>query len=121
MPKPIEYFFTTPSHHRVHHGRNDKYLDKNYGSTFIIWDRIFGTFEPEVEKADYGITTPVNSYNPVYLVFHEWIDIFRDLRQATTWRDRWNALVAPPGKYVPTGPLRGQPILVEKEKQKEVA
>ena len=81
LPRPIEFIFTTPSHHRVHHARNEQYLDKNYGSTFIIWDRIFGTFQPEVEKPDYGITTPVNSYNPIYLNFHEWMDIFRDVRK----------------------------------------
>lgn len=121
LPRPIEYVFTTPSHHRVHHGRNDKYIDKNYGSTFIIWDRIFGTFEPEVEKADYGITTPVDSYNPVYLVFHEWIDIFRDIAQATTWRDRWQALVSSPGKYVPTGPIRGGGNMKEEERHKNAA
>lgn len=79
LPKPFEYIFTTPSHHRVHHGTNEQYLDKNYGSTLIIWDRIFGTFEPEVEKPIYGITTPVNSYNPVYLVFHDVIDLAKEL------------------------------------------
>ena len=105
----------------MHHARNDKYLDRNYGSTLIIWDRMFGTFQPEEEQADYGITTPVNSYNPVYLVFHEWIDIFRDIYQATTWRDRWNALIAPPGKYVPTGRLRGQAEGPKTERQKEAA
>ena len=89
LPKPIEYIFTTPSHHRVHHARNDKYLDKNYGSTLIIWDRMFGTFQKEEEQADYGITTPVNSYNPVYLCFHEWLDIVRDIRKSKTWRDAY--------------------------------
>jgi sterol desaturase/sphingolipid hydroxylase (fatty acid hydroxylase superfamily) len=79
LPKPIEYIFTTPSHHRVHHGRNKKYIDKNYGSTLIIWDRIFGTFEPEIEESIYGITTPVNSYNPVYLVFHDLIDMLKEM------------------------------------------
>lgn len=78
----IEYFFTTPSHHRVHHGTNEKYLDKNYGSTLIIWDRLFGTFQAEEEQAYYGITTPVNSYNPIKLNFHEWVDIVRDFRKA---------------------------------------
>ncbi len=82
LPAPIEYIFTTPSHHRVHHAINEKYIDKNYGSTLIIWDRMFGTFEPESEKPVYGITEPVNSYNPVTLVFHEWVDIFRDVRRA---------------------------------------
>jgi len=82
LPKPIEFIFTTPSHHRVHHARNEQYLDKNYGSTFIIWDRIFGSFQPEIEEPEYGITTPVNSYNPVYLNFHEWMDIFKDVGHA---------------------------------------
>lgn len=90
LPRPIEYIFTTPSHHRVHHARNEKYLDKNYGSTFIIWDRMFGTFMEEEETPEYGITVPVNSYNPIYLVFHEVMDITRDifrsknLKQAAT-------------------------------------
>lgn len=79
LPKPIEYIFTTPSHHRVHHAVNPDYIDKNYGSTFIIWDRIFGTFQEEKEQAKYGITKPVNSYNPVILVFHAWGDLFVDL------------------------------------------
>lgn len=79
LPKPIEYIFVTPSHHRVHHAVNDKYIDKNYGSTFIIWDRLFGTFQAEEEKARYGITKPVNSYNPFYLVFHAWGEMFRDI------------------------------------------
>ena len=79
LPKPIEYVFTTPSHHRVHHSTNKQYIDKNYGSTLIIWDRMFGTFEPEVEKPVYGITKPVNSFNPVYLVFHELADLVKDL------------------------------------------
>jgi sterol desaturase/sphingolipid hydroxylase (fatty acid hydroxylase superfamily) len=82
LPKPIEFLFTTPSHHRVHHARNEQYLDKNYGSTLIIWDRMFGTFQAEVDEPDYGITTPVNSYNPIYLNFHEWMDIFRDMKNS---------------------------------------
>lgn len=79
LPRPIEFIFTTPSHHRVHHATNVKYLDKNYGSTLIIWDRIFGTFKEEEETPDYGILKPVGSYNPVYLVFHEAIDIVKDM------------------------------------------
>jgi sterol desaturase/sphingolipid hydroxylase (fatty acid hydroxylase superfamily) len=79
LPKPIEFIFTTPSHHRVHHSSNPKYIDKNYGSTFIIWDRIFGTFQKEEENPVYGITKPVNSYNPVYLVFHEVLDLIKDV------------------------------------------
>ena len=98
LPRPIEYIFVTPSHHRVHHGRNKQYLDKNYGSTFIIWDRIFNSFEPEVEKPDYGITTPVNSYNPVYLNFHEWMDIFRDVRKSRTLKQALVMIIDSPSR-----------------------
>lgn len=96
LPRPIEYIFTTPSHHRVHHATNTKYLDKNYGSTFIIWDRMFGTFKAEEETPDYGILKPVNSYNPVYLVFHEAIDIFKDMRTYRTPRAWWRILFGSP-------------------------
>jgi len=98
LPKPIEYIFTTPSHHRVHHARNDKYLDKNYGSTFIIWDRIFGTFQGEEEKADYGITRPINSYNPVYLCFHEWMDIVRDVKNSKSLKEAYVMTFVRPSK-----------------------
>lgn len=87
LPRPIEFIFTTPSHHRVHHAKNEKYINKNYGSTFIIWDRMFGTFQPEEEQAIYGITKQIKSYNPVYLSFHEWIDIIRDANKAGNWRE----------------------------------
>jgi sterol desaturase/sphingolipid hydroxylase (fatty acid hydroxylase superfamily) len=100
LPAPIEYFFTTPSHHRVHHASDEHYLDKNYGSTFIIWDRIFGTFMPEGERPNYGITKPVTSYNPVYLVFHEWVDIFKDLKKAESFAEGWKILFAPPAEDV---------------------
>jgi sterol desaturase/sphingolipid hydroxylase (fatty acid hydroxylase superfamily) len=96
LPRPIEYIFVTPSHHRVHHGTNDKYLDKNYGSTLIIWDRMFGTFQGEEEKANYGILTQINSYNPVWLVFHEWVDIFKDMATYRTPKAWWRILFGGP-------------------------
>jgi len=96
LPKPIEYIFTTPSHHRVHHSTNEKYIDKNYGSTFIIWDRMFGTFQAEEEQPVYGITKPVNSHNPFYLVFHEWIDVFKDLARAKSLKEIWQILFGSP-------------------------
>lgn len=102
MPRWVEFFFVTPSHHRVHHATNEKYIDKNYGSTFIIWDRIFGSFEPEVEKPVYGITKPVNSYNPVYLVFHEYIDLVKDLRLARSPKQFYQILFSGPGVEVVT-------------------
>lgn len=98
LPPPIEYFFVTPSHHRVHHGRNEKYLDKNYGSTFIFWDRMFGTFEPETEKVDYGIITPVNSFNPVFLVFHEHWDILKDIFRSKSFNEAWRRTFVRPVK-----------------------
>lgn len=100
LPKPIEFFFTTPSHHRVHHASDAHYLDKNYGSTFIIWDRIFGTFMPEGERPTYGITKPVKSYNPVYLVFHEWADIVSDLKKARNFNETYRILFGKPGDEV---------------------
>lgn len=96
LPAPIEYIFTTPSHHRVHHASDEQYLDKNYGSTFIIWDRIFGTFAEEKERPHYGITKPVKSYNPIYLVFHEWADIMRDVKKARSVKEAMRILFSPP-------------------------
>lgn len=96
LPAPIEYIFTTPSHHRVHHSVNEKYIDKNYGSTLIIWDRMFGTFEPEVEQARYGITKPVDSYNPFFLVFHEWVEVGKDIRRAKSIKEGWIILFGSP-------------------------
>jgi hypothetical protein len=98
LPRPIEFFFTTPSHHRVHHAKDDHYLDKNYGSTFIIWDRMFGTFQPELNTPNYGITKPPESYNPVYLVFHEFIAIWKDLKKADGWREWAFILFASPAE-----------------------
>ncbi|WP_375560762.1 sterol desaturase family protein [Bernardetia sp. OM2101] len=101
MPIWFEYIFVTPSHHRVHHGTNEHYLDKNFGSTFIIWDRIFGTFEPEGEEAKYGITVPINTKNPVRLVFHEFVDIAKDLRKVRSPKQAFKVLFSPPGTYNP--------------------
>ena len=97
MWAPIEFLFVTPSHHRVHHGSEEKYLDKNYGSTLIIWDRIFGTFCPEQERPNYGILHPVNSYNPVTLVFHEHVDILRDMAKYRHPKAWWRILFGGPG------------------------
>ncbi len=99
LPRPIEYFFTTPSHHRVHHAVDAEYIDKNYGSTFIIWDRMFGTFQEEKHQPTYGITKPVNSYNPLTLNFHVWGDLFRELRQARSLKDVWQITFGYPGTW----------------------
>ncbi|WP_242928714.1 sterol desaturase family protein [Pontibacter vulgaris] len=100
LPAAIEYIFVTPSHHRVHHGSNALYIDKNYGSTSIIWDRLFGTYQEEVERPVYGLTKPIGSYNPFYLVFHEWLDIWKDLKGASSLKDMFNLLFMPPGTLV---------------------
>lgn len=99
LPWLIEFIWVTPSHHRVHHGINPKYIDKNYGSSLIIWDRMFGTFQKEEEKVDYGITTPVKSFNPVYLNFHIWIDLFRDMRHAKSLKDVKEITFGYPGSW----------------------
>ena len=92
LPKPIEFFFVTPSHHRVHHGRNEKYLDKNYGSTFIIWDRMFGTFQPEEEQSDYGVINQPKGHNPITLNFHVWKDIFVNMKNADSIKEAFQIL-----------------------------
>lgn len=99
LPKPIEYIFTTPSHHRVHHSKNEKYLDKNYGSTLIIWDRMFGTFQEMEEKPVYGITKPINTFNPIKLVFHEWQAYFKDIFKAKSLKDVWQINFGSPVDY----------------------
>lgn len=75
----LEWFLSTPSHHRVHHASNIKYLDKNMGMVLIIWDRLFGTFQKEEEEVVYGLTSNLKSYDPINMVFHEWKNIFNDL------------------------------------------
>jgi sterol desaturase/sphingolipid hydroxylase (fatty acid hydroxylase superfamily) len=99
MPRWFEYVFVTPTNHRVHHGKNTAFIDKNYGSMFIIWDRIFGTYVEPGEVPVYGVTQPINSQNPAYLVFHEYIDIARDLWHSKTWKDRRKILFGRPGEY----------------------
>ncbi len=96
LPKPIEFFFVTPSHHRVHHATNEHYLDKNYGSTFIIWDRIFGTFMEEKEQPVYGLTKQVDSYNPITLNFHEWSDIVKDVRKSKSLKEAYAMMFTRP-------------------------
>ncbi len=94
---PLEAVMNTPSHHRVHHGSNQEYLDRNHAGILIIWDRLFGTFEPERNRVVYGLTRNINSYNPVRIAFHEWIDIWNDVRQAPTWRLKLRYVFGRPG------------------------
>jgi len=94
---PLELVLNTPAHHRVHHGSNPRYLDKNYGGMLIVWDRLFGTFEPEVERVRYGLVHNVSTFNPVRIAFHEFAAMLRDLRAAKSWRAVWIAVAREPG------------------------
>lgn len=98
MPRWFEAVMNTPSHHRVHHATNPLYLDRNYAGVFIIWDRMFGTFQREVdsETIRYGIVRQLGSFNLLWAVFHEWIGIFRDLWSAP-WRHKLSYLLREPG------------------------
>lgn len=99
LPRWFEYVFNTPSHHRVHHGSNPQYLDKNYGGILIIWDRLFGTFEPEQETVTYGLTKNIHTYNPLKIAFHGWAELFHQLRHAPNLSTKWQVLSKPPGWY----------------------
>lgn len=97
FPKPIEFIFNTPSHHRVHHSSQTKYLDKNYAGTLIIWDRLFGSFKEEEERPIYGLTTNINTYNPLVIAFHEWIAIGKDIWKARNIKQVLGYSFGPPG------------------------
>ncbi len=99
LPKLLEWAFNTPSHHRVHHGTNARYLDRNYGGVFIVWDRLFGTFEAERddEPVRYGIVRNLATFNPLWVAFHEWVAIGSDVISARGLRGKWMAIVGPPG------------------------
>lgn len=93
----VDYVVNTPSHHRVHHGTNRQYLDKNFGGVLIIWDRMFGTFEPEVEAVRYGIVKPLNSFNPLWANFHCWWDLVQESKSLSRRSDRIKLWFMNPG------------------------
>ena len=99
LPGWVEAIMVTPTNHRVHHGKNETYIDVNYGSMFIFWDKLFGTYRKPGEDPEYGVKQPINSGNPVYLVFHEYIDWMRDVWNAPGWKSRWKATFGRPGEY----------------------
>ncbi|WP_327150872.1 sterol desaturase family protein [Nocardia sp. NBC_01329] len=94
---PIEYLFNTPSHHRVHHGSNNPYLDRNYGGVFIVWDRLFGSYADEVEPARYGLVHNIDTRNPIRVNYAEFAAMLCDIANAKTWAGRFGYLLAPPG------------------------
>jgi len=95
----LEYFMSTPSHHRVHHASNVKYLDKNMGMVFIIWDKLFGTFVAEDEKENvvYGLTENIKTHHPLKMVFHEWINMAQDLKKPSSLKAKFMYVFGPPG------------------------
>ena len=107
MPNWFEAIFNTPSHHRVHHATNPQYLDRNHAGVFIIWDRLFGTFEPEVEKPKYGLVTNLETNNPVKVAFTEWYYLLTDFTSSkTSILNKFKYLIKPPGwKHDNTGVL----------------
>ncbi len=113
MPRWFEAVMNTPSHHRVHHGRNPRYLDSNYAGVFIIWDKMFGTFVPEQEddKVDYGLVTNIGTFNPLRVAFHEWVSVFKDMGQpGLTLKQRIGYALNPPG-WRHDDPTRGSDSL----------
>jgi sterol desaturase/sphingolipid hydroxylase (fatty acid hydroxylase superfamily) len=107
LPRPIEFIFSTPSNHRVHHGTHPLYLDRNFGQILIIWDRLFGTYAEENEALPrrYGLVHNVGTFNPLRLVFYPWIALVRDVVRAKSWRERWYYVMGPPG-WSPDGSSR---------------
>ena len=97
LPRPIEAVFNTPSHHRVHHGADQQYLDRNYGGVLIVWDKLFGTFEPEIRRVTYGLTKNIDTYNPLRVGYHEFIDIGRDVARRHGPAQQAASRVRPPG------------------------
>ena len=93
---PIEWIFVTPSHHRVHHGSNETYIDKNYGNLLIIWDKFFGTFEAETEKVKYGLVKNVNTFNPIKITFMGWQEIYRDVKNSKSRKEAIGHFFGPP-------------------------
>src|SRR5687768_9864195 len=102
LPRPLEAVLNTPSHHRVHHGANEQYLDRNYGGILVIWDRLFGSFEPEGERVRYGLTKNIETFNPVRVAFGEYGSLLRDIRAARGLRTKLQVALRRPG-WLPAG------------------
>lgn len=117
---PFEWLFNTPSHHRVHHATNPKYLDANYAGVFIIWDKLFGTFvaEDPLEKPNYGIIKNIETYNPFIVAFHEWHTIIKDVMGASSLRHALGYLFGPPG-WSPDGSRMTSKMIKEEAEKNE--
>ena len=97
LPAWFEFIFNTPSHHRVHHGSDLKYLDKNHAGVLIIWDRIFGTFQAEEERPTYGLSSNIKTYNLLDVEFHEWKNMLKRVRKSNSFKTALQYLTKPPG------------------------
>lgn len=104
----LEEVLNTPSHHRAHHGSNRRYLDRNHGSILIVWDRLFGTFQRELDEDPvvYGLTKNIGTFNPLRIATHEYADIVRDVAGSTTWKDRLSFALRGPGWAYERHPAR---------------
>lgn len=113
----LEHFLVTPSHHRAHHGSNPKYRDRNMGMLLIVWDRLFGTFQPEEagEPVHFGIGKNIRACTPIWMVFHEWRDIVTDLRTADTIKDKLMYVFGPPGWRHGASSATADPMQRERE------
>jgi sterol desaturase/sphingolipid hydroxylase (fatty acid hydroxylase superfamily) len=97
LPRPLEFILNTPSHHRVHHGSDLKYLDKNHAGILIIWDRLFGSFQPEQERPTYGLTKNISSFNPIVVALKTWGELFKAAIHSGSFRNGINYFIQPPG------------------------
>ena len=109
---PLDRFLNTPSNHRVHHGSDGKYLDRNHGGILMVWDRLFGTYQAEEETPTYGLTTQIDTTNPLRVWISEFPPLFADLRTATTWKDWFGYLLNPPGWRPPMADAEAAPGVV---------
>jgi sterol desaturase/sphingolipid hydroxylase (fatty acid hydroxylase superfamily) len=97
LPRVVEFIFNTPSHHRVHHGSDIKYLDRNHAGVLIIWDRMFNTFQPENERPTYGLTNNIGSFNPFVVAFKTWKELFKKAASAGSFKAAIGYFINPPG------------------------
>ena len=100
---PLEYIFNTPSHHRVHHGSNPQYIDKNYGNLLIIWDKMFGSFEPEKKPVVFGLVNNVNTFNPIKITFMGWMAMLKDMRNSLSYKESLKIFFGPPNTKTRSG------------------
>jgi sterol desaturase/sphingolipid hydroxylase (fatty acid hydroxylase superfamily) len=112
LPAPLEWVLNTPSHHRVHHGSNPLYLDRNHGGVLIVWDRLFGTFEPETEPVRYGLTKNIVSFNPFRIATHEVVSLACDVKASRSMREALGCLFGPPSR-APVGAATPQAASAE--------